>query len=55
MDLHINYKETLAVVMAAERWGPFEEAHSSPNTKLAYKTFKMLYSEVVDKHASLQT
>ena len=21
-DLHINYKETLAIVMAAERWGP---------------------------------
>ena len=33
---------------------PFEEAHSSPNSELAYKEFHVLYSEVVDKHASLK-
>ena len=33
---------------------PFEEAHSSPNSELAYEKFKMLYSEVVDKYASLK-
>ena len=33
---------------------PFEEAHSSPNSELAYEKFQMLYSEVVDKHAPLK-
>ena len=29
----------------------FEEAHSSENSESAYEKFKMLYSEVVEKHA----
>ena len=33
---------------------PFEGAHSSPNSELAYEKFKMLYNEVVDKHAPLK-
>ena len=34
---------------------PFEEAaHSLPNSELAYEKFKMLHSEVVDKHAPLK-
>ena len=33
---------------------PFEEAHFLENSELAYKEFKMLYSEVVEKHASIK-
>ena len=33
---------------------PFEEAHISPNSELAYEKFKMLCSEVSDKHAPLK-
>ena len=33
---------------------PFEEVYSSPNSELAYEKFKMLYSEVVNKHAPLK-
>ena len=33
---------------------PFEEAHSLENRELAYEKFKMLYSEVVEKHAPIK-
>ena len=33
---------------------PFEEAHSSENSELAYEKFKMRYSEVVEKHAPIK-
>ena len=33
---------------------PFEEAHSLENSELAYEKFKMLYSEVVEKHAPIK-
>ena len=32
---------------------PFEEAHSLESSELAYEKFKMLYTEVVEKHAPL--
>ena len=32
---------------------PFEEAFSLENSEIAYEKFKMLYSEVVEKHAPL--
>ena len=33
---------------------PFEEALSLENSELAYEKFKMLYSEVVEKHAPIK-
>ena len=33
---------------------PFEQAHSLPNSELAYEKFKTLYIEVVNKHAPLK-
>ena len=34
---------------------PFEGAHSLENSELAYEKFKMLHSEVVEKHAPHKT
>ena len=33
---------------------PFEEAHPLETSGLAYEKFKMLYSEVVEKHAPIK-
>ena len=33
---------------------PVEEAHSSENSELAFEKFKMLYSEIVEKHAPIK-